>query len=109
MAAPQAIDTALFRFINETLRNPIFDWIMPVFAGGVWFLPLLFIGGAALIWKGGTRGRLCVFFLALALVIGDFPRRRCHSRPQTCYRPFASVCHAGERQPADAVGTSAAR
>ena len=34
MSTLQFIDTALFRFVNETLRNPVFDSLMPVFIIG---------------------------------------------------------------------------
>ena len=71
MAALQSIDIALFRFINGTLSNAFCDVVMPILAGGKWFLPLVFLLGAALIWKGGARGRLCVLMLAIALPLGD--------------------------------------
>ncbi len=71
MSALQSIDTAAFRFVNETLANPFFDDVMPIFAGGPWFLPLLFILGTALIWKGGTRARILVLMLVIVIPLGD--------------------------------------
>jgi membrane-associated phospholipid phosphatase len=71
VAALLSLDTAVFRFINETLANRFFDFIMPILAGGDWFLPLLFIGGAVVIWKGGTRGRVLALMLAVVLPVGD--------------------------------------
>ena len=71
MPALQSIDVAVFRFLNGTLRNAAFDAIMPIFAGGAWFLPLVLLGGVTLIWKGGVRGRLCVLMLAMTLPMGD--------------------------------------
>ena len=83
-----SLDVAVFRFINGTLSNRFFDAIMPVFAGGGWFLPLLFILGAAMIWKGGVRGRLCVLMLAIVLPLGDgwITNRIKHAveRPRPC-------------------------
>ena len=35
----QSLDTALFRFINLKLSNPVLDAIMPQFAGNAWFIP----------------------------------------------------------------------
>ena len=71
MPALEGIDIALFRFINETLRNPLCDLVMPVLAGGVWFWPLLGTLMLAAIWKGGARGRLGVLFIIVLLPIGD--------------------------------------
>jgi len=73
----QAIDTALFRFINQSLVNPVFDWLMPMLAGGpkvagfTLFVPALLIIAIALCKMGGRRGRLCVLFLAIAVLLGD--------------------------------------
>jgi 4-amino-4-deoxy-L-arabinose transferase-like glycosyltransferase/membrane-associated phospholipid phosphatase len=67
----QSIDTALFRFVNQSLTNPVFDWLMPFLSGNPFFIPALVLGCAALIWFGGRRGRLAVLFLALVLALGD--------------------------------------
>lgn len=84
----QSIDIALFRFINETIQNPVFDEIMPILSGGPWFLPLLFVGGTAIIWNGGARGRICVIMLAIVLTVGDawITKRLKHAigRPRPC-------------------------
>jgi 4-amino-4-deoxy-L-arabinose transferase-like glycosyltransferase len=84
----QSIDIAVFRFINETMQSPLLDKLMPIFAGGPWFLPLLFIGGTAMIWRGGSRGRMFVLLLALVLVMGDgwITKRLKHAigRPRPC-------------------------
>ena len=67
----QTLDTALFRFINRSMVNPIFDWLMPQFASNVVFIPLLLLLGVLLLWKGGRRGRTFVIFAALVLILGD--------------------------------------
>ena len=67
----QSLDTALFRFGNQTVSNPVFDWLMPVVSGTAVFFPALIVLAAWLLWKGGARGRLCVVFLVLALALGD--------------------------------------
>jgi 4-amino-4-deoxy-L-arabinose transferase-like glycosyltransferase/membrane-associated phospholipid phosphatase len=67
----QSIDVALFRFINGTLQNRLFDFLMPILAGGWWFLPIVIAAGATLIWKGGVRGRLCVLMVAIILPFAD--------------------------------------
>jgi 4-amino-4-deoxy-L-arabinose transferase-like glycosyltransferase len=67
----ESLDVVVFRFINGTLQNSFFDSIMPIFASNVWFWPIIIILGIAALWKGGTRGRLCVFLLVLVLPLGD--------------------------------------
>ena len=71
VSALQSIDTAAFRFINGTLQNPFFDWLMPLLAGGRWFIALVLMMGAVLCWKGGTRGRLCIVMLAITVGLND--------------------------------------
>ena len=67
----QALDTALFRFVNQSLTNPVFDWLMPKLAGHALFVPALVVAAALLLWKGGRRGRLMAVFLAVAVIGGD--------------------------------------
>jgi 4-amino-4-deoxy-L-arabinose transferase-like glycosyltransferase/membrane-associated phospholipid phosphatase len=67
----QTLDTSLFYFVNRTLSNSFFDWLMPILSINVFFFPLLFLLGAGLLWKGGVRVRLCVVMLAVILPLGD--------------------------------------
>ena len=67
----QAIDTALFRFVNQSLTNPVFDWLMPKLAGHSLFVPGLLLAAVLLIWQGGRRGRIMVVFLVAVVVLGD--------------------------------------
>lgn len=67
----QSADTSLFRFVNDSLVNPFFDWLMPVASGNTFFFPLVFILGLMLLWKGGKRARLCILMLALIVWPGD--------------------------------------
>jgi 4-amino-4-deoxy-L-arabinose transferase-like glycosyltransferase/membrane-associated phospholipid phosphatase len=71
MAWLSSLDVALFRFINQTLSNPWFDWLMPVLSGNRLFVPVLLLASAGLIWKWRTRGVLCVLFLLLTVALGD--------------------------------------
>ena len=66
-----ALDLTLFRFVNQTLANPAFDWLMPLLSGHRLFVPALLLLAALLIWRGGLRGRVCVAMLFLAVVLGD--------------------------------------
>jgi 4-amino-4-deoxy-L-arabinose transferase-like glycosyltransferase/membrane-associated phospholipid phosphatase len=67
----QALDVGLFRFINQTLNNPVFDVLMPFASGNRFFIPGVLVAAALLLWKGGARGRLCVLMLVLILWPGD--------------------------------------
>src|SRR5437763_16239300 len=65
------LDTALFRFVNQSLANPVFDWLMPRLAGHPLFIPAALSAGILFVCKGGRRGRLFVLFLVLAIALGD--------------------------------------
>jgi 4-amino-4-deoxy-L-arabinose transferase-like glycosyltransferase/membrane-associated phospholipid phosphatase len=67
----QSLDAALFRFINQSLSNPFFDWLMPVLSGNKLFVPAVIGAAALLIWKQRTKGALCVAFILLAVALGD--------------------------------------
>lgn len=69
-----SIDTAIFFFINHTLANPVFDWLMPfltdlnkqklIIAGIFVFVALVF-------WKGGFQGRAAIGVLIITVIISD--------------------------------------
>jgi len=67
----QALDTSLFLFVNRSLSNSFFDWLMPVLSGNAFFFPAVFLLGVGLLWKGNARLRLCVLLLVLILPLGD--------------------------------------
>ncbi len=67
----QSADAALFRFVNQSLSNPFFDWLMPVLSGNKLFVPMVIVASLLLIWKQRTRGALCVAFVLLAVALGD--------------------------------------
>jgi 4-amino-4-deoxy-L-arabinose transferase-like glycosyltransferase/membrane-associated phospholipid phosphatase len=71
----ETLDTELFRFINQGLMNPFFDWLMPLVTGNETSKPLLFVVIALvavwLLWKGGPRGRVFVLMIAVVLGVGD--------------------------------------
>jgi membrane-associated phospholipid phosphatase len=71
MAWLYSLDTWIFHFINLKLANPVFDTLMPFFAGNRLFIPFVTLLGLALLWKGGVRGRLFVTVIALCLALGD--------------------------------------
>ena len=67
----QTLDTGLFNFVNQSLANPVFDWLMPILSNNAFFFPALFLLIAGLLWQGGVRLRLCVVLLVLILPLGD--------------------------------------
>jgi 4-amino-4-deoxy-L-arabinose transferase-like glycosyltransferase/membrane-associated phospholipid phosphatase len=70
----QSADNCAFRFVNDSLRNPFFDFLMPYASGKdarVLFYPIIFLAAILLVWKGGLRGRLCVLMLLLVVAPGD--------------------------------------
>ncbi len=66
-----SLDAAGFRFVNQTLANPVFDVIMPWFSGNPAFVPGLLLALILLLWRGGARGRVCVVMLAFWLVVAN--------------------------------------
>ncbi|HXR06652.1 MAG TPA: glycosyltransferase family 39 protein, partial [Candidatus Acidoferrum sp.] len=68
----QSGDDALFRWINHTLSNRVFDALMPWASDTPGFVPLVLLLLVALIWKGGARGRVFAAMLVLGLCLGDW-------------------------------------
>jgi membrane-associated phospholipid phosphatase len=71
----QTIDIAVFHFINGSLSNPFFDWLMPVLSGGDgvmrWFVPLAIAIVAGTLCFGNARARLCALMIILVIALGD--------------------------------------
>lgn len=71
----QALDNGLFHFINSSLGNPFFDWLMPIVSGGngamqFFALAVVLALAAALIF-GKARARICAVMAVLSVAIGD--------------------------------------
>ena len=71
MSWAQALDVALFRFVNQRLANPFLDSVMPFFSGNRFFIPALICLSIFLLWRGGSRARVFVPVLFLILALGD--------------------------------------
>jgi len=66
-----SLDRHLFQFINVTLANPVFDWLMPLITKPVTLgLPLL-IACILLVARGGRRGQIAVVLLILTVALTD--------------------------------------
>lgn len=66
-----AVDRAVFFFINTTLANPVTDFIMPILTKDLHLK--IFYGLALLIilWKGDNRLRLAVIFSLITVAVTD--------------------------------------
>ena len=67
----QALDVGLFRFVNQSLSNPLGDVVMPWVSGNRLFVPLVLLAAALLIGRGGRKGFLCVLMIAAAVGVTD--------------------------------------
>jgi 4-amino-4-deoxy-L-arabinose transferase-like glycosyltransferase/membrane-associated phospholipid phosphatase len=71
----QALDASLFHFINRSLSNPLFDWLMPVLSGGNgvmrWFVLCVVVALVSALWFGNARARLCALMVFLVVALGD--------------------------------------
>jgi len=65
------LDVAAFRFINQTLANPVSDVVMPFLSGNVLVGPAVAAVLGWLLWRGGAKGRIFVTVLALTLALND--------------------------------------
>jgi len=88
----EALDIALFHFINGSLSNPFFDWLMPILSGAGatmhWFLMVAALAFAAAMIFGKARARLCALMIFLAVALGDGPVvntiKHAVGRPRPC-------------------------
>lgn len=71
----EALDTALFRFINGSLSNSLFDSLMPILSGGNgvmrWFILAAVLAFVAAMIFGGARARLCAVMILAAAALGN--------------------------------------
>ncbi|MDD5141596.1 MAG: phosphatase PAP2 family protein [Verrucomicrobiales bacterium] len=71
----QTLDTHLFLFVNRSLVNPFFDWLMPILSGGngtkIGLVALMVVAGIALLCFGNRRARLCVLLMSLVMTTND--------------------------------------
>jgi membrane-associated phospholipid phosphatase len=84
----QSLDAAGFRFVNQTLANPVSDVVMPLLSGNPLVGPALVVLTGWLIWRGGIKGRCFLALLVISLLACDGlivnPLKQAIGRP----RPF---------------------
>ncbi|HEV3410516.1 MAG TPA: glycosyltransferase family 39 protein, partial [Chthoniobacterales bacterium] len=66
-----SLDQTVFRFINGTLSNPVFDAAMPWLSGPPPVKMALLAGAIVFAWKGGKRAWVCLGALSVAFVLGE--------------------------------------
>jgi len=85
------MNLALFRFINDTLKNPFFDAVLPVFSDKDF---VVIPGAAALglvLYFGRRHARTCVLALALAVALADYGSEKVLKNLAKEKRPYATV------------------
>jgi undecaprenyl-diphosphatase len=65
------LDTQLFYFINVTLQNVVFDWLMPFITDKKHWFPVWGMVIVLLIWKGGKEGRMILVFIIPLIFLSD--------------------------------------
>lgn len=65
------IDTTIFYFINVTMQNVVFDWLMPFITEKKHWFPVWIITAGMLIWKGGKKGRIFVLLIIPLITLSD--------------------------------------
>lgn len=67
----QALDEAIFFFVNRTLANPVLDWLMPVITTQENWYPIFLVVYVWLWWKGGPRGRVAAVLIIPVIILSD--------------------------------------
>ncbi len=70
------LDTILFYFFNQTLSNPVFDYMMPVITNKWTWAPVWIILIAGILIKGGRRDKWILFMAILSVALADMVGHR---------------------------------
>lgn len=62
-----SIDTQLFIFLNITIANPLFDFVMPIVTNKYVWIPIWIVVIVFMLWKGGKHGRWAVLLAIIAV------------------------------------------
>jgi undecaprenyl-diphosphatase len=69
-----SIDKSVFFFINQTLSNPILDWLMPFLTNLNQHWQTLVVVSILWLWlmiRGGRKGRTAGILLVLSIIVSD--------------------------------------
>lgn len=90
----EALDVAVFRWINRDWSHPGLDFVMRFLSGNPFFVPTLIGVAVLLVSRGGARGRVFVITLALAAAIANGLVADPLKRTVRRQRPFAVLSDA---------------
>lgn len=65
------LDVGLFHWLNAVLIHPFADIVMAAVTSSRNWMPVFVLGLVFLSWKGGAKGRLCVFALVVTVCVSD--------------------------------------
>ncbi len=66
-----AWDLSLLHQINTAWSHPVLDWLMPALSAIEAWLPLIILAVLITAWRGGTRARIMLLCLGIAIGLGD--------------------------------------
>ncbi len=87
----QMFNVPLFRIINESLKNPFFDAILPVFSDKNYIVIPGAVLVGTLIFFGGKRTRLGLLALIPALLLSDIGSEKVFKNVFREARPYAAI------------------
>ncbi|MBD1394892.1 phosphatase PAP2 family protein [Mucilaginibacter glaciei] len=81
------LDRQLFHYINNSLSNSIFDWLMPQMRNPALWIPLYLFIIIFCIWRYRKQGALLIAMLALAAGFADFTSATLIKKQEQRVRP----------------------
>jgi len=85
------MNTLLFRFINQTLQNPLFDSVLPVFSDKDYVVIPGAVALGLLAYFGRRHARTCVVALALAVLLANLGSEKILKNLFKAKRPYAVI------------------
>lgn len=65
------LDLSIFYFINKSISNPVFDFIMPIITEPITWLPIIAVFMIYQFLKCGIKGKLCIASLLIGVLVCD--------------------------------------
>ena len=87
------MNTAIFRFINSTIKTLFLDRVVPMFSDKVYVVIPGFVALVLLLRFGNRHVRICVLALVLALLLSDFGSEKVLKNIFKELRPYAQLEH----------------
>jgi membrane-associated phospholipid phosphatase len=95
----QVLDAGIFRFINQSLSNPVFDHLMPWLSGDVLLILAALVAAGGIIWRYHLKGVLCILMLALVVPAGDGLVCKTIKQAVQRPRPYVTIAETTKRVP----------